>query len=56
MRQTKNYVPPVVLKEIRFFEETEILAGSIVDLSSEIKAVGQPVETHDLSGFNHEWE
>ena len=56
MKQTKNYAPPVVLKETRVFYETEILTGSIVDVSAEIKAVGQPVETHDLSGFNHQWE
>lgn len=56
MIQTKNYVPPIVLKEIRVFQETEILTGSIVDTSPAIKAVGQPVETHDLSDFNHEWE
>ena len=56
MRQTKNYAPPVVLKESRVFYETEILAGSIVDMAGEIKAVGQEVETHDLSDFNHKWE
>jgi len=58
MKQTKNYAPPIVLKESRLYLETEVLAGSIADQAGEIKAVGQEVETHNFGtgDWNHSWE
>ena len=56
MRRTKNYAPPMIISKSRVYSDTAILAGSIVDVAGEIKAVGQEVETHDLSDFNHKWE
>ena len=59
MKRTKNYAPPIIIRESRIYSDTAILAGSVVDKAAvTIDAAEQKVENYnfDNSEFNHNWE
>ena len=59
MIRTKNYAPPIIIRESRIYSDTAILAGSVVDKAAvTIDAAQQKVENYnfDDSEFNHNWE
>lgn len=58
MWSSKRYVAPVILKEVSVALETDLLAGSTVNKSSEVKTTGQEVVTMDFSqsSFNQDWD
>ena len=59
MIRTKNYAPPIIIRESRIYSDTAILAGSVVDKAAvTIDAAEQKVENYnfDDSEFNHNWE
>lgn len=59
MIKTKNYAPPIIIRESRIYSDTAILAGSVVDKAAvTIDAAQQKVENYNFgdSEFNHNWE
>ena len=54
----KKYISPSIIKEISIALETDLLAGSTVNKSSEVKTTGQEIVTMDFSqpSFNQEWD
>ena len=54
----KKYIAPAIIRTVSVELETEILAGSTVQKSSEVKTMGQEVVTMDFSdtSFNQVWE
>ena len=59
MIRTKNYAPPIIIRESRIYSDTAILAGSVVDKAAvTIDAAEQKVENYNFgdSEFNHNWE
>ena len=59
MKRTKNYAPPIIIRESRIYSDTAILAGSVVDKAAvTIDAAEQKVENYNFgdSEFNHNWE
>ena len=59
MKRTKNYAPPIIIRESRIYSDTAILAGSVVDKAAvTIDAAQQKVENYNFgdSEFNHNWE
>jgi len=59
MIRTKNYAPPIIIRESRIYSDTAILAGSVVDKAAvTIDAAQQKVENYNFgdSEFNHNWE
>ena len=58
MGSCRRYIAPIVLKEVSVALETNLLGGSTVNQSSEVKTVGQEVVTMDFSqtSFNQEWD
>jgi len=54
----KKYISPSVIREVSIALETDLLAGSTVNKSSEVKTTGQEVVTMDFSqsSFNQEWD
>lgn len=58
MGSCRRYIAPIVLKEVSVALETNLLGGSTVNKSSEVKTVGQEVVTMDFSqtSFNQEWD
>ena len=59
MIRTKNYAPPIIIRESRIYSDTAILAGSVVDKAAvTIDAMQQKVENYNFGDeeFNHNWE
>ena len=59
MKRTKNYAPPMIIKQSRVYTETAILAGSVAEKATvTIDAAEQKVENYNFGGsdFNHNWE
>ena len=59
MIRTKNYAPPIIIRESRIYSDTAILAGSVVDKAAvTIDAMQQQVENYNFGDkeFNHNWE
>ncbi|MBP5721732.1 MAG: hypothetical protein J6W82_11825 [Bacteroidales bacterium] len=58
MGSCRRYIAPIVIKEVSVALETNLLGGSTVNKSSEVKTVGQEVVTMDFSqtSFNQEWD
>ncbi len=59
MIRTKNYAPPIIIRESRIYSDTAILSGSVVDKAAvTIEATQQKVENYNFgdSEFNHNWE
>jgi len=58
MESCKRYIAPSIIKKVSVELETELLAGSSVHKSSEVKTTGQEVVTMDFSqsSFNQEWD
>ena len=59
MKRTKNYAPPIIIRESRIYSDTAILAGSVVDKAAvTIDAMQQKVENYNFGDeeFNHNWE
>ena len=58
MESCKKYIAPAIIKAVSVELETELLAGSTVNRSSEVKTTGQEVVTMDFSqsSFNQEWD
>ena len=59
MKQKKQFLPPVILREYSLYPEGAILDGSLVDPEPiTVQTIEQDVKNHDFSGgtFNHEWD
>ena len=59
MIRTKNYAPPIIIRESRIYSDTAILAGSVVDKAAvTIDAAEQEVKNYNFGDkeFNHNWE
>jgi len=59
MIRTKNYAPPIIIRESRIYSDTAILTGSVVDKAAvTIDAAEQKVENYNFGDkeFNHNWE
>lgn len=58
MESCKRYIAPAIIRTVSVELETEILAASTVQKSSEVKTTGQEVVTMDFSdtSFNQEWD
>ena len=54
----KKYISPSIIREVSIALETDLLAGSTVNKSSEVKTTGQEIVTMDFSqpSFNQEWD
>lgn len=55
----KKYLAPCVLKTVEVLSEEDILTGSVVTNSTEVKTTGQEVVEYDFSSdpsFNQVWE
>ncbi len=60
MRKSK-YISPAVVRSVAIETDTEILAGSVVDVFNEggVQSTGQEVQEMDFSNetaFSHDWE
>ncbi len=58
MESCKRYIAPDIIRTVSVELETEILAASTIQKSSEVKTMGQEVVTMDFSetSFNQVWE
>lgn len=59
MKRTKNYAPPMIIKQSRVYTDAAVLAGSVVEKATvTIDAAEQKVENYNFGGsdFNHNWE
>jgi len=58
MESCKRYIAPSIIREVSVALETNLLGGSTVNKSSEVKTTGQEVVTMDFSqsSFNQEWD
>ncbi|MBR5402729.1 MAG: hypothetical protein IK113_00700 [Bacteroidales bacterium] len=58
MEPCKRYIAPAIIRTVSVELETEILAASTVQKSSEVKTTGQEIVTMDFSdtSFNQEWD
>ncbi len=58
MKQYKQYVSPVILRELPIAPNDQLLAGSVLDKAN-VTSVGQEVDDLNWndpeSGFNHTW-
>ena len=58
MKKLNYYEAPAVIREVSIFPDTDILQGSVKDVT-DVTSVGQEVDTYDFSSdnsFNTTWE
>ena len=53
--EQKNYEAPAILEDVHLEVACGILAQSVVSDDDEVESVGQDVETHDMTGYDHNW-
>lgn len=56
MKKQNRYEAPAILEDVCLEVACGILAQSVVAEDQEVESVGQEVETHTMTGYEHNWE
>ncbi len=54
--EQKKYEAPAILEDVCLEVACGILAQSVVEEDQEVESVGQEVETHTMTGYEHSWQ
>lgn len=54
--EQKKYEAPAILEDIHLEVACGILAQSVVTEDQEVESVGQEIEEHTMTGYEHSWQ